>query len=89
MLLWGLGAAIALTATAQAQYWYAKSHHLLTVPLAIDDESQWLTEHIGWIVTLFLGLIGGCFFYFVFWVILILSGRNNSSMFKRKDGTKR
>lgn len=88
MLLWGLVTALVLTAATQAQYWYAKSHHLLSGPLAVDETSRWLTEHLMWLVTLFLGLLGGCFLYFIFWVILILSGRSNSSMFKRTGGTK-
>jgi cyanate permease len=72
MVLCGLVTAILLTAFTQIQYWYAKSHHLLTGPLATDDISQWLTEHVMWIITLFFGLIGGCFLYFIFWVVQIL-----------------
>ena len=88
MLLWGLVIALVLTAATQAQYRYAKSRHLLSGPLAVDETSQWLTKHLMWLVTLFFGSVGGCFLYFLFWVILILSGRNNSNMFKRKGRTK-
>ena len=79
MLLCSLVAAVTLTAITQAQYWYAKSHHLLTGPLATDDISQWWTEHAEWLLTLFFGAIGGCLLYTVFWIIRSLLSRKGNS----------
>ena len=79
MLLCSLVVAIGYTAITQVQYWYAKSHHLLTGTLAVDDISRWWTEHFGWLITLFLGAIGSCIAYFLFWVICRLLSRKGSN----------
>jgi len=77
MAVCGLLGAMVLTAATQAQYWYAKSHHLLTGPLATDDISQWWTEHAGWLMTLVLGAVGGCLLYFVVWTVRQLVAQRN------------
>lgn len=79
MLLCGLVAAISLTAITQVQYWYDKSHHLLTGPLAVDGISQWWTEYAMWLITLLLGAVGGCLLYLGFQVIRSLLSRKSNS----------
>ncbi len=77
MLLCSVAVAILLTAETQIQYWYQKVHHLLRGPLAVDSLSIWWTEHMMWLITLFFGWAGGCFIYFVFWVVRSLLSRKD------------